>query len=106
MPLVVCAEPGCPEPAVYRGRCRAHGRERERAWSPNKAVYGTKRWRMLRRAKLGRSPVCERCGVRLATDVHHRVDLRDGGDPWDVEGLEALCRACHSRETRLRQTTV
>ena len=58
---------------------------------------------MTRRRKLADTPLCERCG-QIATDVHHRHDLAQGGNPWALDGLEALCHACHSRETRARQT--
>ena len=51
------------------------------------------------------SNVCERCG-RIATDVHHRVDLRDGGDPYASENLASLCHECHAKVGRERQVAV
>lgn len=99
----ICLEPRCPNPATYRGRCATHSRERERQINraePGK--YGSKRWRITRRAKLFQTPLCERCGM-IATDVHHRRDLADGGDMFDRAGLESLCASCHGRETRRRQ---
>lgn len=62
-----------------------------------KRVYNSKRWRLTRRAVLDRHPICQRCKADLATDVHHRTDLRNGGDPYGFDNLEALCRPCHSR---------
>jgi 5-methylcytosine-specific restriction endonuclease McrA len=38
----------------------------------------------------------------IATDVHHIVDLADGGDPWSRANLEALCAPCHGRTTARR----
>lgn len=64
---------------------------------------------MTRRAKLVQSPLCEyldpdegRCG-RIATDVHHRHDLAEGGNPFAMENLESLCHSHHSQITRAAQ---
>ena len=65
-------------------------------------MYDSKRWRVLRRRKLFIDPLCERCGV-VGRDVHHRVDLSDGGDPFAVTNLESLCRSCDSKETWRRK---
>jgi 5-methylcytosine-specific restriction protein A len=51
---------------------------------------------------LASSPLCAECErrgvVTLATDVHHIVAKRDGGLD-EIENLEPLCHACHSRIT-------
>ena len=62
----------------------------------HRKVYNTRRWRNLRAWILSRNRVC-RCG-RLTTMVHHIDPIRDGGDPWELSNLEALCHACHRRE--------
>ena len=98
----LCSEAGCASAAVSRGRCRAHAREADRRHHPgeHRKVYSRKRWAMARRRQIVREPMCERCG-RLATDVHHRVDLRDGGDPYSLrEPGEPLPRV--PREGRAR----
>jgi 5-methylcytosine-specific restriction endonuclease McrA len=104
MPTRLCSDPTCPEPATYRGRCAAHSRTNER--STNRAgrkLYSTKRWQIVRRKVLFLNPLCE-CGCgQISTDVHHKQDLDDGGDPWNPENLEALAHDCHSKETRARQ---
>jgi 5-methylcytosine-specific restriction enzyme A len=93
-----CLEAGCPEFAVYRGRCAEHARINERdILRIGRAVYATKRWRILRRRKLRANPICERCDRRLATDVHHKRGV--AVDPWSWGELESLCHSCHSRET-------
>jgi 5-methylcytosine-specific restriction endonuclease McrA len=52
------------------------------------------------RRKLFEDPLCEECGA-VAEEVHHVVPLRDGGgDPYALDGLASLCKACHSRATR------
>ena len=98
--LKPCAEPGCPEPASYRGRCPSHSRQRERTTHPNRAIYNSAKWKYTRRRKLFDVPLCERCGA-LATEVHHRHGVRV--DPWSMAGLESLCHPCHSRTTRQEQ---
>ena len=47
-----------------------------------------------------RNPLCEKCGA-LAQEVHHRVPLAAGGDPYALDGLdELLCKPRHRRTTR------
>jgi 5-methylcytosine-specific restriction endonuclease McrA len=101
LPLRLCSHRGCPAPASYRGRCGDHARQVARDTHPNRAIYNSKRWQILRRSVLFENPLC-RCG-QIATDVHHRHDISQGGDPWDRAALEALCKSCHSQITRGRQ---
>ena len=102
MPVKLCASPRCPSLATYRGKCQRHSRQRERQTNrAGKAIYNKAKWKATRKAILSESPLCP-CG-EIATDVHHVVDLADGGDPWDRSNLEALCRSCHSKEGRRRQ---
>ena len=103
----LCSEAGCASAAVSRGRCRAHAREADRRHHPgeHRKVYSRRRWAMARRRQIVREPMCERCG-RLATDVHHRIDLRDGGDPYSSENLASLCHECHAKLGRERQVAV
>ncbi len=101
-PVRLCAEPRCPNEADYRGRCVVHARRRERQTRrAGKPIYNKARWKHTRTRFLFDHPLCE-CG-EIATDVHHRVDLADGGDPWSTENLEALCHCCHAKLTRSRQ---
>lgn len=105
MPIRLCLAAGCPRPASYRGYCAEHARVRERRTNRvGKAIYNSTRWKHTRRRVLFLQPLCavEGCG-EIATDVHHRVDLADGGDPWARSNLEALCHRCHSAKTRARQ---
>lgn len=103
MPSRLCLEPRCPRKAEYRGRCAPCSRDRERQTHPNKSVYGSKRWELLRRKKLNLNPICEQCDRVLASEVHHRVDIQQGGDVWAMANLESLCKPCHSRTTRRAQ---
>lgn len=105
MPIRLCLEPRCPQQAVYRGRCGAHATTRNRQTrSRNTHVYNSRRWKLLRRAYLFDHPLCETEGCDLvATDVHHRHAIQDGGPAWEYGNLEALCHAHHSQITRREQ---
>jgi 5-methylcytosine-specific restriction enzyme A len=104
MPVRLCLEPSCPNPATWRGRCQSHARKQDRnTQRAGYHIYRTKRWRNTRRAYLHDHPLCQ-CG-KIATDVHHITDIADGGDPWHPNNLQALCHPCHSQTTRTRQTT-
>lgn len=101
MPVRVCETSGCPEFVHYRGRCRRHARQRNRETrSQNKPIYNTTKWKLTRRRYLFEHPLCE-CGCgQIAEDVHHKVDIAKGGDPWDPANLEALTHSCHAKITR------
>ena len=59
----------------------------------------TGRWRKVRSQALERdSSRCVRCG-EPATDVDHRVELIDGGAPYDLTNLQSLCEACHDAKS-------
>jgi 5-methylcytosine-specific restriction protein A len=102
MPTRLCLNAGCPNPATYRGRCATHARTNNRATHRNRTIYNSKRWATTRSSVLFSHPLCP-CGA-IATDVHHIVDLEQGGDPWARSNLQALCHPCHSRTTRQGQT--
>jgi 5-methylcytosine-specific restriction protein A len=102
MPTRLCLNAGCPNPATYRGRCPIHARHVNQAIHRNRTIYNSKRWATTRSSVLFNHPLCP-CGA-IATDVHHIVDLEQGGDPWARNNLQALCHPCHSRITRQGQT--
>lgn len=102
MPVRLCAEPSCPEPAHYRGRCQAHNRAKEQ--ETNRAgthIYSTKRWQQTRQRVLFEQPLCT-CG-QIAEHVDHIQPLEEGGDPWARHNLQGLCAPCHSQKTRTEQ---
>jgi 5-methylcytosine-specific restriction endonuclease McrA len=99
MPTKLCSSPGCPNPATYRGHCKAHARQVNRATHPNKAIYGSKRWLMLRRRVLFEQPICA-CGCgRLTEDVDHITPIERGGAPFERTNLQGLTHSCHSAKT-------
>ena len=112
----LCLSPGCANMADYRGRCYLHSKENDRTIDrAGRAVYSRKQWKHAREAKLRATSICERCRAeyeagmigeaeqRLATEVHHRVPIADGGPEYAQENLEVLCKPHHSRETRREQ---
>lgn len=105
MPIHPCLHPTCPNPATYKGRCPTHARAQDKQINrAGRSIYNKKRWRTTRERILTQHPICQRCGNAISTDVHHITDLADGSDPWNLEGLEALCHPCHSQITRRAQT--
>jgi len=103
MPTRLCLEARCPSKAEIRGRCRLHAREQRKATrSVNDSFYGSKAWKLTRRAKLFADPLCQfklddgsECGL-IAGSVHHIVELTQGGAPRDQSNLQSLCRRHHS----------
>ena len=57
------------------------------------------RWRRLRRQVLEVANWrCTECN-RYGNEVDHIVPLHRGGEPWALDNLQALCRACHIAKT-------
>ena len=100
MSVRLCLEPRCPNLVAYRGRCRRHARQRNRDTHRNRHIYDSKRWRILRRKVLYDYPICQTCDEELATDVDHIRPIEQGGEPWSLSNLQALCRRCHGRKTK------
>ncbi len=105
-----CGWPGgCPE-LVDRGRarCPTHERaaDRQRSNVDVRLLYGTVRWKNLRRRVLRQEPCCPECQAEEGrfvpnTDVHHlqkhHGDLRLF---FSRANLQGLCHAHHSRHTQ------
>jgi 5-methylcytosine-specific restriction endonuclease McrA len=77
-----------------------------------RALYNTPTWRKVSKAVLFRDRY--RCQARLdsrcrgrATIAHHIRAVRDGGTPYDMANLQAICAHCHGvltvREQRRRK---
>lgn len=66
--------------------------------------YSTAAWQRLRAAKLAESPLCEPCDrlgrLTPAQHVDHIRSIASGGDAFPtLDGLMAMCPACHSVKT-------
>ena len=73
---------------LLAGGPRASGRP-----AASMAEWATIRDRVLARARWA----CQACGTRRGLEVHHVRKRSQGGSDFDVEGLVALCVACHAR---------
>lgn len=63
-----------------------------------KHVYNDQRWRGkngIRAYRLATDPFCKYCGD-VATEVDHIKAINLGGDPFDFENTQSLCKSCHS----------
>ena len=49
------------------------------------------------------NPLCAECDrhalVTPGEVVDHVKELKDGGDPWDPDNLQTLCKECHAKKT-------
>jgi len=87
--LTVCAEPGCPQPAVRRGRCPDHLKQRPRG--------STRAWRKTVAQVLRRDHgICQLCHQPGATSADHIIRASQGGTD-DPSNLRAAHTTCNSR---------
>ena len=67
-------------------------------------VLDRPRWLRVRRAVLDRDGWrCRKCG-RYGNECDHVVALDRGGDPYELDNLQTLCRGCHIAKTRTENT--
>ena len=70
-----------------------------------------RRWAQVRRAVFERDGYrCVLCGRAGRLECDHVTPLDRGGDPWDPDNLQTLCRSCYiaktARENRRELTPV
>lgn len=96
-------------PTIYIPPKKVYKRVKESNKRDNKnhkAVYNTKRWRVLRIEKLKNDPLCEICLekdiITSAIDVHHTIPLSHGKTikekqilGFDYNNLKSVCKQCH-----------
>lgn len=116
MPLRQCTFSGC-NAAVevshnFRGSPRCENHERplitpkriyDHHYHKGKHIYKSQRWVNLRNRYVLHQPLCEEhLKLNLVVkghDVDHIKEISDGGDPWEWDNLQHLCRACHNTKT-------
>lgn len=88
-------------PTIHKLPRKPKNSEREKE---KHRLYASKEWQALRLLKLQQNPMCERCGKKLAEEVHHRVSFMSQPTPElrrqyclyiDLDGLMSLCSECH-----------
>ena len=66
-------------------------------------IYYSTKWRKLRKWFIDKNPICAECLkndlIVAAEIVDHIVEVRDGGDFFDIDNLQSLCRHCHNIKT-------
>lgn len=67
----------------------------------SKKIYNSSKWiKEVRPAVLIRDAArCVQCDSKENLVVDHVEELKDGGDPYDLNNLETLCKKCHSIKT-------
>jgi len=78
----------------------------ETPWNPKKQIlrftdiYHSTRWRKLRAKHLREFPLCQLCKQpERGTLVDHIKAIQDGGEAWDENNLQTLCKRCHAVKT-------
>lgn len=103
-----CGCPTCPLPAVRRGYCEQHLKERNKRiyeedyrqhGSHSAKGYGRRHTRWARMV-LARDIVCRDCGARLAVHADHVTPVKSGGSWTRMDNGQALCSSCHGKKTR------
>ena len=60
-----------------------------------------RRWAAVRRAAFERDGYrCTACGKAGRLEAHHEPPLRQGADPYDLDGVRTMCRSCHIERHR------
>ena len=63
-----------------------------------------RRWRVVRRRVFERDGWrCRKCGGAGRLECDHVTPIHRGGAAWDEANLQALCRTCHIRKSRLER---
>jgi len=75
--------------------------------SPGKAnrdVYDSPKWKKIRAIVKDEEPVCRLClAQQFVVDtevIDHIIPINMGGDPYDRNNLQGLCRPCHEAKSR------
>ena len=71
--------------------------------SQHHARLNTRHWDAVRRAVFARDGFrCVECGRAGRLECDHVTPLQrePGQDPYDINGLQSLCRSCHLEKTR------
>ena len=62
--------------------------------------YNTRRWQKFRLAILSENPICVECNQNYSHEVDHITPVRLGGEFFELDNLQALCKSCHAKKSR------
>lgn len=100
-PKKPCRQIGCSKLTQAKGGyCPRHTRaESKKRWGKDKRPNSSQRgydadWQRAREQYLRKHPFCEMSG-HVATMVHHKVPISQGGARLDEANFQALCDNCH-----------
>lgn len=79
---------------------KQEAKERNRGTKQQRGYGG--QWERIARLYRESHPVCEMCQQESSVDVDHIRPFRGVDDPLrtDLQNLQALCKACHSKKTK------
>lgn len=74
-----------------------------RTATDNSELYNSTKWRKFRRLYIVDNPLCEECKrngkVTEGKDIDHITPIRFGGEPFDFNNLQTLCKTCHNKKS-------
>ncbi|OJI04518.1 hypothetical protein AOC28_08200 [Polynucleobacter sp. MWH-Adler-W8] len=105
-----CARGGCYKVSIYgKSYCQEHMRQKYRTdqqiykTTESNAIYKTKPWANIRKDILHHEPFCRECaksGIKtVAVEIDHIKPIAEGGEKWDRQNMQPLCKPCHARKT-------
>jgi len=107
-PKIPCSYKGCAAliESGVGGKCEKHKRVENKRYNSSRTdaeinkQYKTSRWLRIRKYVLQRDlGLCQICKDAPAREIDHKIEVKDGGDFWDMDNLQALCHKCHSIKT-------
>lgn len=93
-------QPRCPKCSKHTHKTYdKHKRDKESA-----KIYNSGKWRFYIRPKVltrdaMKCAMCSRFEQSKNLIVDHIEELKDGGDPYDMNNLQTLCKPCHNSKT-------
>ena len=101
-----CSFPGCPELIPSGERfCSKHKKEEQKRYDKQRGTAAQRgydaRWRRYKKRYITEHPLCinyEECH-NVATVVDHIISVNQGGDFWDPNNHQPMCKPCHDRKT-------
>ena len=72
--------------------------------SPHPSSLDRQRWKRVREELIElKGDICLICNENKYDDVDHIVPIFMGGDHWDLDNLQPVCRICHKQKNSEEQ---